>query len=170
MNDHTPASLQAMYEELARLMIERDGLMKLMREATAEADLDQLAVLLPGISSVRLDIEEVETNIAIRQRQLAEEAKEQARRAALAQLPRPTLLAPIQNAYGEPFVFESAGRKYFAMTCGVSPECVEVSKDFYHAFIAEFGVKYYRYARAHVDVCMDDEGKRSTPLTLVEAQ
>lgn len=161
MNDDTPASLQAMYEELARLMIERDGLMKLMREATAEADLEQLAVLLPGISSVRLDIQDVEASIAIRQRQLAEEAKEQARLAKLAELPRPGLFGPVSNAYGQPFIFEAGGKKYFAISCDSLGECVEVSQAFYDAFNAEFDGKYYETAPG-LQLLMDsrdDEGE-----------
>lgn len=167
MNDqlNTPASLQAMYEELARLVIERDGLMKLMREATAEADLEQMAVLLPGLTTVRLDIEEVEASIKGFWRRQEMARREQERLAELVQLPRPRLFAPVLNAYGSPFVFEADGRKYFAISCEALGECVEVSQAFYDAFNSEFDGKAYDTAPGF-SLLMDSRDDNGTTFIL----
>ena len=61
----------------------------------------------------------------------------------LGQLPnkRNTTSAPIGNYYGEPYVFVVEEHYYFVLDDHSSEDVVEVSKDFYDAFIKEFPKK-----------------------------
>lgn len=146
-NNNKDDVLHAMHEELARLVVERNGLMKLLDAATQEGDIEQLCVLLPAVSTIRRDIADVEDHIAAHVRQETREREAAARKAAhqetLAKMPRPELFAPPQHASGGVFIFQVKGKKYLGMSCEMLGECVEVSQAFYDAFKAEFADKEY---------------------------
>jgi len=48
------------------------------------------------------------------------------------------VVAPIENFYGEPYVFSFGDKYYFGLWSHSSQEVAEVSKEFYDVFVKEF--------------------------------
>ena len=175
-NDHidTLPAMQALYAEHAQLLVERRGLQKLLRDATEEADVEQLAVILPGVSTVQLNVLDVEWRIQATRNTLIREEREKAeklkRLTEHARLPLAAAKVAISDYSGTPFVVKHDGQCFLAIYFEGASVCVKVSKAFYDAFTAEFENKAFAGSGKHMKIREDetDEYPETYALQVVQ--